>query len=142
MPLQKEMRNGWKANMARFVVDAYAWIEYLEGSEKGKKVSILIENELNDVFTSSSTVAEIVSKFLRSKKNIKIALNCIDSMSTVVNVNREIGSLAGQIHFEAKKKIKDFGMLDAFVAATARSVNANILTGDPHFRNFKEAVMI
>ena len=43
--------------MTKFVIDAYAWIEYLEGSEEGMKVSEIIEDDLNDVFTSSATVA-------------------------------------------------------------------------------------
>ena len=128
--------------MTKFVVDAYAWIEYLNGSEKGKKAGAFIEDESNEILTSSSTVAEVVSKFLRVNKDTGIALSCIDNMSMLVNVSREISSLAGQIHFETKKKNKDFGMLDAFVAATAKSVNAKILTGDPHFKNFKEAIMI
>ena len=128
--------------MTRFVIDAYAWIEYLEGSEKGKKVSEIVEDKSNELFTSSTTVAEIISKFLRTSKDVKIALTAVDTLSVIIMIDREISTLAGHIHFEAKKKFKDFGMLDAFVAATAKSVNAKILTGDNDFKNFKEAVMI
>lgn len=128
--------------MNKFVVDAYAWIEYLDGSEKGKRFAETIENTLNELFTSSATVAEVVSKFLRTNKDVKIALTAINSMSNVLSVTNEIGTEAGQIHFEAKKKNKEFGMLDAFVAATAKKINAKILTGDEHFKNFKEAVFI
>ena len=128
--------------MTKFVIDAYTWIEYLEDSEKGRRTAETIESDSNEIFTSSATVAEVISKFLRSNKDVKIAINCINSMSTVVSVTQEIANLAGQIHFEAKKKNKEFGMLDAFVAATARKLNAKILTGDPDFKGFKEAVMI
>ena len=128
--------------MTRFVVDAYAWIEYLEGSEKGKKVSEIIMNNSNEIITSSATVAEVLGKVLRRNQDIKIALNHINNLSTVYNVSQEIGILSAQIHFEVKKKIKEFGMLDAFVAATAKKIDAKILTGDNDFRNFKEAVMI
>ena len=128
--------------MTNFVVDSYAWIEYLEDSEKGKRAAETIENDSNEVFTSSATVAEVISKFLRSNKDVRIAINCINGMSTVVSVTQEIANLAGQIHFETKKKNKDFGMLDSFVVATARKLNAKILTGDPDFKVFKEAVMI
>ena len=136
------MSAGWKARMANFVIDAYAWIEYLNGTEKGKKAAEIIEDDKNQVLTSSATVAEVVSKALREDKEINIALNHINNFSIVVGVTNELGVLAGQIHFETKKKNKDFGMLDAFVAATAKSVNAKILTGDPHFKNFKDAIMI
>ena len=128
--------------MTNFVIDAYTWIEYLEDSEKGRKAAETIEDDSNEIFTSSATVAEIISKFLRSNKDVKIAINCVNNMSTVLNMTQEIANLAGNIHFEAKKKNKEFGMLDAFVAATAKKIGAKILTGDLDFKNFKEAVMI
>ena len=128
--------------MTKLVADAYTWIEYLEESEKGRKAAKFLEDDSNEIFTSSANVAEVISKFLRSNKDVGIAIKCINSMSNVVNVTQEIANLAGQIHFEAKKKNKDFGMLDAFVAATAKKLNAKIITGDPDFKNFKEAVMI
>ena len=136
------MYAGWKAVMTKYVIDAYAWIEYLNGSEKGKKFGEIIEDNENELFTSSATVGEIISKVLRQNKDIRVALNFINNFSTIIGVNQEIGVLAGQIHFEAKKKNKEFGMLDAFLAATARKINAKILTGDEHFKNFKDAVFI
>lgn len=128
--------------MTRYVVDAYAWIEYLDGSEKGKNVARIIEDSQNEVFTSSATLAEVTAKFLRTNKDVKIALTVINSMSNVINITQELGFMAGHLHFEAKKKVKYFGMLDAFVAATAKKLNAKILTGDDDFKHFKEAVFI
>lgn len=136
------MRDGWKGVMTRYVIDAYAWIEYLNGTEKGKNAAAIIEDNSNDIFTSTSTIAEVISKTLRESKDIKIALDHINNLSAVTSVTQEIGTEAGQIHFESKKKNKDFGMLDAFVAATAKNINAKILTGDEHFKDFKEAVFI
>ena len=43
---------------------------------------------------------------------------------------------------EIRKKIKDFGLADVFVLLTARKLNAKIITGDPHFKGFKEAILI
>lgn len=128
--------------MTKFVIDAYAWIEYLNGSEKGRKFGEIIEDSLNEIFTSSATVAEIVSKTMRENKDTKTALTHINNLSTILGVTQEISILTGQIHFEAKKKDKDFGMLDAFVAATAKTINAKILTGDKHFKNFREVIFI
>ena len=128
--------------MTKFVIDAYAWIEYLEGSEKGRRVGETIEDNSNEIFTSSATLAEVVSKFLRTSREVKIALTAINALSAVVAMGQELCIQAGFIHFETKKKNKEFGMIDAFVAATAKSINAKILTGDPDFKNFKDAVMI
>ncbi|PIN81535.1 hypothetical protein COV11_01885 [Candidatus Woesearchaeota archaeon CG10_big_fil_rev_8_21_14_0_10_30_7] len=128
--------------MTDYVIDAWAWIEYLEGSDKGKKVANIIEQDSNSLLTSSATVAEVISKFLRVGKNIKIVLSAINNLSFVVNVDNELGISAGKIHFEAKKKNKDFGMLDSFVVATAKKRKARILTGDNDFKQFKEAVFV
>ena len=128
--------------MTKFVIDAHAWIEYLNGTEKGKKAAEIIEDDKSQNFTSSATVAEVVGKSLKENKDFNIALDYINNFSTLVNVTGELSILAGQIHFESKKKSKDFGMLDAFVVATAKKLNAKILTGDPHFKGFKEAVMV
>ena len=128
--------------MDKYVIDAFAWIEYLDGSEKGRKASETIENDANEIFTSSATVAEVVSKVIREGKEVQVALNQINNFSIVLNVTQALGVSAGQIHFDAKKKSKEFGMLDAFVAATAQSINAKILTGDKDFKHLKNAVFI
>lgn len=128
--------------MTKFVIDAYAWIEYLEGSAKGKLISEIVEDKSNELFTASTTFAEVISKFLRTNKDVKIALTALDTLSAIMLINKEISILAGNIHFEAKKKNKNFGMLDAFVAAAAKNLNAKILTGDNDFKGFKDAVII
>ena len=49
--------------------------------------------------------------------------------------------MAGEINFDNKKKIKNWGMSDSIILATAKLLNAKVLTGDKHFRNFN-SVMI
>ena len=109
------------------VVDSFAWIEYLEGSQRGTSAAQIIDDESMGVLTSAATLAEVVSKFLRNGKDFQIALQTIQAISTIAEVTTEIGVLAGKIHVEQKKKNRDFGMLDAFVAATAEKNNARIL---------------
>ena len=48
--------------MINYVIDAYAWIEYLIGSESGAKVHIILETESREIFTCAVTVAEVISK--------------------------------------------------------------------------------
>jgi len=43
---------------------------------------------------------------------------------------------------EARKTSRDFGLSDAYVLATARTLEAKILTGDSYFKNFEKAIMI
>jgi len=51
---------GWRIGMV--VYDTYAWIEYLRGTEKGKKVRALLKYGR---YTPSIVLAEIVRKYLR-----------------------------------------------------------------------------
>jgi predicted nucleic acid-binding protein len=126
---------------SRYVVDSYAWIEYLDGTEIGRKVSDLIK-ENNQVFTCVLTIAEVVSKAARKGKDAKIAYDVITNNSKVINADEELSLQAGLLHCEMRKSLKDFGLADAYVLATARKLKSKVLTGDMHFKNVKDAVLI
>ncbi len=66
----------------------------------------------------------------------------ISSVTTIVPLDKEIAASAGEINFERKKKVKDWGMSDAVVLATARKASAKVVTGDVHFRDLKESIFI
>jgi predicted nucleic acid-binding protein len=127
--------------MSKHVIDAYAWIEYLDGSEAGRKVGALIE-ENDETYTCAMTIAEVVSKVARKGKNVKVAYDVLLSNSEIVDVDEELSLEAGLLHFEMRKTLKDFGLADAYVLATAKKLKSKILTGDLHFKNVKEAVLI
>ena len=48
--------------MTKYVLDSYAWIEYLDGSEKGRFVRELLFDRKNEAITASICVAEVVTK--------------------------------------------------------------------------------
>jgi predicted nucleic acid-binding protein len=127
--------------MTKHVIDAYAWIEYLDGSDSGKKVDSIIEND-DESYTCAITLGEVVSKVARKGKDAKIAYDVLLSNSQIITVDEEISLQAGLIHCEMRKTIKDFGLADAYILATARKLKSKILTGDPHFQEIKEAIMI
>jgi predicted nucleic acid-binding protein len=126
----------------KYVIDAYAWIEYLIGSKAGGKVKSVLEDAANETYTCAVTVAEVVSKTAREGRDFETAYDILLSNSQIVNVDEETSKEAGVLHCEMRKTIKDFGLADAYVLAVARTVNAKILTGDLHFRGVKEAVLI
>ena len=128
--------------MTKIIIDAYAWVEYLDGTEKGVAVRKIIEDHENNVYTCVVTIAELVSKFSRKNTDINIALNAVRTLSKVINIDAELSESAGKLHAEVRKRVKDFGLSDAYLLATARKLQARILTGDVHFKNLKEAMMI
>ncbi len=64
------------------------------------------------------------------------------SNSHIVNVDEELSLQAGLLHFEMRKTLKNFGLADAYMLATARKLKSKVLTGDPHFESVKEAILI
>ena len=126
----------------KYVIDAYAWIEYLIGSKAGEKVKSILEKETNDIYTCAVTVAEVISKTAPEGREFETIYDILLSNSQIVNIDEEISKEAGVLHCEMRKTKRDFGLADVYVLAVARTVNAKILTGDPHFRSVKEAVLI
>ena len=127
--------------MTKYVIDAYAWIEYLDGSTKGKKVAALLENN-DETYTCALTLGEVVSKVARMGKDAKIAYDVLISNSQILSVDEEISLQAGLVHYEMRKTSKDFGLADAYILATARKLKSKIVTGDPHFKGLKDAIMV
>jgi predicted nucleic acid-binding protein len=127
--------------MTKHVIDAYAWIEYLDGSIKGKKVAAVLEGN-DETYTCAITVGEVISKVARMGKDTKIAYDILLSNSQIIIVDEELSLNAGLIHSEMRKNSKDFGLADAYILATAKKLKSRILTGDPHFQTVKEATMI
>jgi predicted nucleic acid-binding protein len=126
----------------RYVIDAYAWIEYLIGSRAGEKVKAILEGEDNVIYTCAVTVAEVVSKTARERRNFEAAYDILISDSQVVNVDEEASKEAGVLHSEMRKTRRDFGLADAYVLAVARRTKSRILTGDVHFKGVREAILI
>ena len=130
--------------MSRYIIDSSAWIEYLEGTKQGLAVKEIIENTANEIYTPAIIVAEVLSKSLRSgdKKIYENAEKTIEQIPRIIEIDYRLAKRAAEIHAHERKKQKDFGLADAFLAASAESIEAKILTGDPHFKGMKNVVFI
>jgi predicted nucleic acid-binding protein len=128
--------------MSKYVFDTYAWIEYFDGSIKGEKVRNVLSEKSNEVVTNAVTAAEVVSVFSRRDKDTSKALEAMRGLSVLHIVDEHVAEETGLVHSEMKKKMRDFGLADAFVVASARQLNAKIVTGDPHFRNMKNVLFL
>ena len=50
-------------------------------------------------------------------------------------MDEEIIVSAGKLNYERKKIVKNWGMLDSFILATAQVYDLKILTKDSHFKD-------
>jgi len=123
------------------MLDSFAWMEYFMGTAKGEKVKKLVDDELQ-LYTSPIIVAEICFKSLRTDGKADERMEFIIKRCAVVSFDIKIAVEAAKIHAQNRVTIHDFGLADAIILASARSRKIKVLTGDPHFKNFKDAVML
>lgn len=123
------------------LLDSFAWMEYFMETKKGEKVKRLVDDNIQ-LYTSPIVIAEIYSKSLRTDKNAEERKDFIIKRCAIVALDEKISVDAAKIRAENKVKTLDFGLADAFILASARSRKMMVLTGDPHFKNFEDAVML
>lgn len=128
--------------MSKYIVDAWAWIEYFRGTQYGAKLNDLLEDPATDIYTCAITVAEIISKTARESRDIEAAYDMLLSNSQIIKLDEQNSKQAGLIHAKMRQISKDFGIADAFIVAAANKLEAKIVTGDPHFKGLKNAIMI
>ena len=118
--------------------DTSAWVEFFQGTENSKRVENVLKSEEN--FTSIVTFAEIANWCLKNKIEDKIKgyIEGIKNGSKVLDVDEAIVISAGKINYERKKIVKNWGMIDSFILATAKVYNLKILIKDNHFKDLED----
>lgn len=127
--------------MSNYVLDAYAWIEYLNGTENGEKIRKWFTDSKNSFFTHKVTFAETISVTKRRGFDPEIAAKAIGSLSQLYEGDLSFFKDVGLLHAELRQRIQRFGLADTFVLLTARKCNAKIITGDPHFQGFGKEII-
>lgn len=125
----------------KYIIDAYAWIDYLEGGEKGEKVNNYLKEDY-EIYISVLTISEVISKVMRKKGNVEIAYGALLSNAKIIGITPRIAKEAGLLHAEIRNTIPNFGLGDAYLLTISRKIDAKIITGDNHFKNFKEAILL
>ncbi|MBI5060922.1 MAG: PIN domain-containing protein [Candidatus Aenigmarchaeota archaeon] len=122
------------------MLDTYAWIEHFKGNEKGKVVDGFIINE--DCYTSILSLAEIAEWCLKNRLEAEYYINVVKKLSKILDLDEGIALFGAKLSFEHKKIIRDWGIIDSIIYATARIYNQKILTGDKHFETLEEVVLL
>lgn len=126
----------------KYLIDTSAWIEYLEGSEKGQKVNEILKEEKNEIYSIPLIVAETVSKVERKKGNSDSAFDILTKTARMVELDILTAKEAGLLHAKEKEKSPSFSLADAIIIKVAQRKNLKIITKDTHFLSFKEAAVL
>lgn len=122
------------------VIDTFAWVEYFAGSASGAKARQFIES--GDAITPALVVAEFTQKYLREGVSPDDRLRFIRAKSMIAPLDDETAEAAGRISAERRSKVKGWGLADSCVLATARIKGTKVVTGDDHFKDLGDAILI
>jgi predicted nucleic acid-binding protein len=125
-----------------YIIDSWAWVEYFIGSKSGLNMKNLLNNKNNKFITLECTVSELKSYCLRTGYDFGIVRSILKKNSIILPVLASHWLEAAEIKHEMRKKSKDFGLIDAILAAKQKEINCNIVSGDPHFMEFKKVAYI
>jgi len=131
----------------RYVIDAYAWVEYFRASEAGKKAKDYIES--GKAATPTIVVAELYKKLLKeielgneTLEEAERRLDFVRGTTRSVDLNFELAKKSAKVDLEMRKRSKGWRLADSIILAAARTAAAEVVTGDEHFRGLPEAIMI
>jgi len=84
------------------------------------------------------TIAELERFYGTDKERMDHMVSTIRSRSLLVPVDLIIARAAGRV----RREMKEGGIADAIIYATALRHRAKVVTGDPHFRALPEVIFV
>jgi predicted nucleic acid-binding protein len=133
----------------KIVIDTYAWIELLIGTNKGKKVKKLLE-DAEIIYTPNTVLAETARKFFREgidEVTITSWLEIIINASIITQIDSATAIETAKCYAELAEKSKIAkqntpSLFDAIVLAIARINQCKVLTGDEHFKDLPDTIWV
>ncbi|MGB9714745.1 MAG: PIN domain-containing protein, partial [Candidatus Bathyarchaeales archaeon] len=119
------------------VIDTYAWIEIFIGSPQGEKAKEILQ-KTEEAYTPDIVLAEIARKYLREgakEQAISERLKTIEEASEIAYIDKETAIESAKCYIELSQKakkenLKNPSLFDAIILATAKTLNAKLITGD------------
>lgn len=122
----------------KLMIDSWAWMEILKGSEKGKNAKDIIKGK--KLYTTVGNTYELRYKLkgLYGEKANQIIEGIIGNY-IVVDITAEISKRASEIKLSIGK---DIGAIDCFTLAAGEFFEAKVITGDPHMEGMKDVIYL
>lgn len=117
------------------VIDTWAWIEYWKGTIQ--QVRQYIDGP-GENLTSVISIAEIERKYGAETGSTDSMIREIRQKSRIIPLDTTLARKVGAI----RREMKEGGLGDAIIYATAQTHHWEVLTGDPHFLDLPGVVYI
>ncbi len=127
------------------IVDSYAWIEFIAGTQHEPRVrEILSTADL--LITPDIVLAEVARRLARDRlgsDKVREKVEDIATLSQVAPITTEVAlgvsSADDVLRRGARSRgLKTPGLSDAVILSTARVFDGQVLTGDLHFKGLPE----
>jgi len=122
------------------VFDTYAWIEYFNATKKGVVVKSYLEED--EVITPAIVLLELSYRSDQEGWNFNQYLSFIKTNSKIIGINEKFILTFGKLYNEMKKQVRDISLADIIVINTAILHDAQILTGDEHFKKIDRSIIL
>jgi len=125
-----------------FLIDTYAWVEYFIGSNKGKIVKEILEDENNIIITPECVLAELKGWAIREKFDFEELYQIVRKLSDIQCLTTEDWLNAASIRSKMRINQKDFGMIDALIIAQKNRFGCKVISGDQHFELIENTIFL
>lgn len=125
-----------------YIIDTYAWVEYINGSNKALMLKRLFEDLNNKFITMECCIAELAGFCLKKNINFNKIFELVRTNSIILPVLTKNWIESAKIKFELRKNIPNFGLIDSILISKQKELKGKIISGDPHFKNINSVVYI
>ena len=120
----------------RILIDTSVWIEYFRGKSTGlvDYVGAIAKNR--EICVPRIVLAELLQG-AKSEKELVVIEKFMDAF-TILDQTDQTWLRAGKLSHELKKKGKNVGLTDCYIAVIAQDNKCAVLTLNQHFRDIRQ----
>lgn len=88
-------------------------------------------------------LAEVADWCARNSISPKDGIENLKKLAQIIPLDEDICEVSGAIKSARRRAgVDDFGLIDAIILASARSMNQRLLTLDPHFEDESDCILL
>ncbi len=122
------------------LLDTSAWVEYFKGSEKGRRIKIILAEP--EVYTSAISIAEISKWLYENNIPPELGVEQLKINSIIINLEEPILIESGKRYFALRKIKPKIGLIDTIIYVSAIIHNFTLVTTDFDFQGLPKVEIV